>query len=78
MIAVGLVIQVTPKTGANPFFRTFKIASLDLAPSTTALLVKKTAIWIGAMTSKLVANMPSFAPDPVRPAKILCMVLTIA
>jgi len=44
MIAVGLVIQVTPKTGANPLFTTLKIASPVLAPSTTALFAKNTEI----------------------------------
>lgn len=76
MIAVGLVIHVTPKTGAKPLLRTLIMASPVLAPSTTALFVKNTAIWIGAMTSKLVASIPSFAPGPLRPANILCIVLT--
>jgi len=44
MMAVGLVIHVTPKTGAKPFLTTFKTASLVLAPSTRALFVKNTAI----------------------------------
>ena len=44
MIAVGLVIHVTPRTGAKPLLTTLKIASLVLAPSITALFVKKTAI----------------------------------
>ena len=75
-MAVGLVIHVTPKTGPNPLFTTLKMASLDLAPSTTALFVKNTAIWIGAMTSKLAAIVPSFAVRADFPAKNLCTVLT--
>jgi len=75
MMAVGLVIQVTPKTGAKPFLTTFKTASLVLAPSTRALFIKNTTIWMGAITSKLVASIPNFALGPVRPAKALCIVL---
>ena len=44
MMAVGLVIQVTFKTGAKPLPMTFKTASLVLAPSTRALFVKNTVI----------------------------------
>ena len=76
MMAAGVVIHVTPKTGAKPFSTVAKIAFLDLAPSITALFAKNTAIWMGAMTSMLVASIPSFTAGPVRPAKTLCMVLT--
>ena len=44
MIAIKLMTHVTPKTGAKPPFTTLKIPSFVLAPSTTVLIAKNTAI----------------------------------